>query len=149
VTLSTSADVGRAVDTSRCGKIRPTRSTTTAIAATPATVRATLGDRHPVSGGDPAQPVDLDLTAYRGRAVEITVRAGSSVRVDLGSPCRVQAKGRSASLASQIDVTGCELQLGQGNRWATRRVRGIDGQPPIMLKAQVADSAELIVEGRP
>ena len=93
--------------------------------------------------------VDLDLTATRERAVEIAVRAGSSVQVHLASPCRVQAKGLSASLASQVDVTGCELQLGRGTRWATRRARGIDGQPPIMLTAQVADSAELIVEGRP
>jgi hypothetical protein len=92
--------------------------------------------------------VDLDLVECRDRTLTVSVQANSRVRVRLATPCRVKAKGLSASLASQIDVTGCELQLGQGNRWATRRVRGIDGQLPVTLTAQIAESSELIIEGR-
>lgn len=93
--------------------------------------------------------VELDLSESRERNPKIAVQAASHVRVRLSTPCRVSAAGLASSLASQLDVTGCELQLGKGNRWATRRVRGIDGQPPVTLNAQIADSAELIVEGRP
>jgi len=93
--------------------------------------------------------IDLDLSDCRDRNPALSVRANSNVRVRLATPCRVQAKGVDASLASQIDVTGCELQLGRGGRWATRRVRGIDGQRIVTLTAQVAESAELRVEGRP
>ena len=93
--------------------------------------------------------IDLDLSDCRDRSPTLSVRANSNVRVRLATPCRVQTKGVDAGLASQIDVTGCELQLGKGNRWATRRVRGIDGQRIVTLTAQVAESAGLRVEGRP
>lgn len=92
--------------------------------------------------------VELDLSTCRDRKLEIAARADSMVRVQIKVPCRVRAQGVSSSLASQVDVSGCELQLGQG-RWATKTVRGIDGQLPIMLVAQVADTAELVVDGRP
>lgn len=93
--------------------------------------------------------VDLDLTTSHARKLQVAAQAGSSVRVHLATPCRVHATGLSGSLARQVDVTGCELQLGKAGRWATKRVRGIDGQPPILLTAKVADNAELSVEGRP
>lgn len=93
--------------------------------------------------------IELDLNECRDRAPTMAIGAGSTVRVRLGTPCRVAVKGTSSSLASQIDVTGCELRLGRGNRWSTKRVRGMDGKPPITLTAQVNPSAELIVEGRP
>ena len=93
--------------------------------------------------------VDLDLVECRDRKPTVNLQADSRVRVQLATPCRVKAKGLSASLASQVDVTGCELQLGQGSRWATRTVRGIDGRPPVTLTAQVAESSELTIEGRP
>jgi len=92
--------------------------------------------------------VDLDLVECRDRTPTVTVQADSRVRVRLATPCRVKAKGLSASMASQVDVTGCELQLGQGSRWATRRARDIDGKLPITLTAQVAESSELTIEGR-
>ena len=92
--------------------------------------------------------VDLDLTEVASNAVTLAVQAGSRVRLSLETPCRVHAQGLASSQASQVDVLGCELQLGRGGRWATRRVKGIDGRPPITVTAKVADTAELIVEGR-
>jgi hypothetical protein len=93
--------------------------------------------------------VDLDLSECRDRALTLSVQAESNVRVWLSAPCRVAAKGLAASLASQIDVRGCELQLGQGGRWSTKRMRGIDGQRPVTLTAKVSETAELTVQGRP
>ncbi len=93
--------------------------------------------------------VELDLSESRERNPTISVQAASRVRVQLTTPCRVSAAGLASSLASQVDVTGCELQLRKGGRWASSRVRGMDGQPPVTLTAQIADGAELIVEGRP
>ncbi len=93
--------------------------------------------------------VELDLSELGRPAVELAVQADSSVRVRLATPCRVRATGLESSLASQVDVTGCELQLGASGRWATRRVRDIEGKPPTTLTAQIAESSELTVEGRP
>jgi hypothetical protein len=93
--------------------------------------------------------VELDLSELARPAVELAVQADSAVRVRLATPCRVRATGLDASLASQVDVTGCELQLGAGGRWATRRVRDLEGRPPTTLTAQIAESSELTVEGRP
>ncbi|MEE4274196.1 MAG: hypothetical protein V2I67_21160 [Thermoanaerobaculales bacterium] len=92
--------------------------------------------------------VDLDLTELADNAVTLAVQTESRVRVSVETPCRVHAQGLASSQASQVDVRGCELQLGRAGRWATRRVRGIDGRPPITVTAKVADTAELIVEGR-
>lgn len=92
--------------------------------------------------------IELDLTDCDDKAVTLFVQNDTRMRVSLETPCRVHAKGLESNLASQIDVTGCELQLGRGGRWATRRVRGIDGKPPVTITAKVAETGELIVEGR-
>lgn len=92
--------------------------------------------------------IDLDLSECGDRKVTLAVQAESRVHLTLRTPCQVHATGVGSALASQIDVVGCELQLGSGGRWATRRSRGIDGSKPITVTANVAKSAELTVEGR-
>jgi hypothetical protein len=92
--------------------------------------------------------VELDLTGADATDFSIRVGEESSLRLDVATPCRVRVTGVDATLASQVEVLGCELQFGQGRRWATRRVRGVDGNLPTTLTVTMADSAELLVEGR-
>jgi hypothetical protein len=92
--------------------------------------------------------LDLDLSACSSQSLEVTAGADSLLRVELATPCRVRVKGLENAASSRIDVTGCEYQLGQGRKWATRNVRGVDGNPPVTLTATVAPTAELTVEGR-
>lgn len=93
--------------------------------------------------------VDLDLTECTSNSLTLQAGEQSFVRIQLASPCRVRTKGIDASTSNHVRVTGCEYQLGQSRRWATRNVRGIDGNLPVTLVATMASSAELDVEGRP
>lgn len=93
--------------------------------------------------------VDLDLTDLVTERLDIAVESASRVSIRLSAPCRVQVSGASKNLGNRVDVTGCELKLGQRSRWSSRKVRGMDGRSPILLTAQVAESSMLIVEGRP
>ncbi len=92
--------------------------------------------------------VELDLSSASETEIALRVERDSSLRVELATPCRVRVTGVDATLASQVEVLGCELQFGQGRRWATRRVRGVDGNLPTTLTVTMADSGELVVEGR-
>ncbi len=92
--------------------------------------------------------IELDLTDADATDFTFQVRDESSLRLDVATPCRVRVTGVDATLASQVRVLGCELQFGQGRRWATRRVRGVDGNLPTTLTVTMTDSAELHVEGR-
>lgn len=96
-----------------------------------------------------ASDIDLDLSECRNRKPSLAVQAESVVRVLLATPCRVQAKGQSSGLARNIDVSGCELQLRSGGQWATRNVRGLDGEPPITLTVNMAETAVVTVDGLP
>jgi hypothetical protein len=64
------------------------------------------------------------------------------------TPCRVLATGIDATESNRVNVTGCELQVGQRGRWATRNVRGVDGSLPLTLTAALAGTGELRVSGR-
>ena len=92
--------------------------------------------------------VELDLNEVSATDIALRVERDSSLRVELATPCRVRVTGVDASLASQVEVLGCELQFGQGRRWATRRVRGVDGNLPTTLTVTMSDAGELVVEGR-
>ncbi len=92
--------------------------------------------------------IDLDLSICTAPSIPIQAGDESFFRVQLATPCRVQAKGVDATASNRVSVTGCEYQIGQSRRWATKNVRGVNGNSPVMLIATLAESAELTVEGR-
>jgi hypothetical protein len=90
--------------------------------------------------------VELDLRARTGRMLDLPIGEHTHATVYLPAPCSVRVRG-PASTGSQVDVTGCELQFQNTGRWAGRRTLDMDGRRPFQLRAELAETATLRVQG--
>ena len=91
---------------------------------------------------------ELDLRQTKDHKFRLSVPDDTFIRVTLYSPCRVRVS-QAGDATNAVNVTGCELQIGTSGRWKGGQLRSVDGRPPFMLTAEVAERGELSVQGGP
>jgi hypothetical protein len=93
-----------------------------------------------------ASEARLDLTGVRGH-LRLQLDQDSWAQVDVSTPCQVRLSGRGGLEAAGVDVSGCELVI--GNRRVRRPARGVSGEAPVVLTVVVDESSDVDVTGRP
>lgn len=90
--------------------------------------------------------IELDGTSAR-RVDNVSVRGRSTLRLTVGSPCRVKVLGIDATDASGLSVFGCETGYGKRPRWTGPWADSL-GHHPTSVVLEIGHGAEVTVEGR-